>query len=138
MKAKRFPMAKTRLATCRHEAAHWVIAEGFGVKPKYAHVPPSDGKHVGGRAYVQFGRMGKMGPVQWSIALMAGSVAEHLWHGTPRGLVSAHDLKEMLGAGMKGEDFRVIWEESQRMVRRAKGKIWRLAKRLNSGKVYRG
>lgn len=131
----KYPMAKTRLATCRHEAAHTVIAERFGLRIKKAHVPLKRGKHKGGSGYVEYGDARRIGPVQMSVVMMAGSVAEHLWHGTPKGLVSHWDAEDLKKMGMKGEDFRIIWEEAQRMVRANKSKIWRLAKVLSKGKV---
>lgn len=132
---KKYPMAKTHLASCRHEAAHCVLAERFGMKVVKVCAPKSRGKHKGGMGYVLWRRSRKMGPLQVSVVFMAGSVAEHLWHGTPKGLVSAYDLQDLKKSGLKGEDFRIVWEETSRMVRRLKPEIWRLAKRLTTGEV---
>ena len=120
-------MAKTRLATCRHEAAHSVICEILGGKSAFIHI----GKR--GKSYCHFARTPKT-PLLMGLALMAGSAAEHLWHGTDRGLVSAHDLADLKRIGFKGEDFRVLWEESQRLVRRNKKSIWKLASQLKEGR----
>lgn len=117
-------MAKTLLAVARHEAAHAVIGQHFGCKAKWIKADKP------GQSFCQFGAM-PCGPVSHGIIMMAGSVAEHLWHGTPKGLASAHDFTVMRKCGFKGEDFRVLWEEASRLVRRNKKKIWRLAKRVH-------
>lgn len=128
-------MAKTHLATCRHEAAHCVVGEYFGMKVRKLQAPLVRGKHKGGLGYVDYGDCRGIGPVQMWVTMMAGSVAEHIWHGTPKGLASAYDFRDMRSSGMKGEDFRIVWEEASRLVRRNKSKIWKLAKRLQSGEV---
>ncbi len=130
-------MAKTRLASCRHEAAHVVIGKLFGLKVRRAHVPLKRGKHKGGYGFVEYGSLRRIGPVQFGVIAMAGSVAEHMWHGTPKFLASSFDFEDLRKAGFRGEDFRIIWEETSRLVRRNKGKIWALAKRLDAGKVIR-
>ncbi len=132
------PMSKTRLAACRHEAAHCVLAEHCGVTVRKLHVPLKPGKHKGGRGYIEYHAPRSVGPVSMSIVMMAGSLAEHLWHGTPKGLVSHWDAIDMKRMGMRNEDFRIIWEEASRMVRRNKKRIWALAKKLLPGEaVYR-
>ncbi len=129
----RHPMAKTHLATCRHEAAHAVVCERFGGRVLWVRALPTRRKD-GVRGETKFGDMRKLGPVQWSVVSAAGSVAEHLWHGTARGLMSAHDLEDLKRMGMRGEDFRIIWQEAERVVRKLKPEIWRLAEQLKSGK----
>ena len=42
------------------------------------------------------------------------------------------DYEDMVKSGMRGEDFRIIWEEASRLLRRHKAKVWRLAKRMVS------
>ncbi len=128
-------MAKTRLASCRHEAAHCVLAEHFGVKVRKLHVPLVPGKHKGGMGYIEYRQSGRIGPICMATVMMAGSLAEHLWHGTPKGLASSFDFADIKKLGLRGEDFRIVWEEASRMVRRNKKKIWRLAKKLMSGEV---
>lgn len=131
----RYPMARTHLATCRHEAAHCIIGESFGIKVSEVHAPIFRKKHKGGRGYCQFRSLRGAGPIQVAVTMMAGSVAEHLWHGTPKGLASHGDFVDMKRSGLRGEDFRIVWEEASRLVRRNKVKIWKLAKRLQSGEV---
>lgn len=129
------PMARTHLASCRHEAAHAVVLERFGGRFLSAQAPLlAKGKR---RGFVEYGNMRKLGPVQVSCVLMAGSVAEHLWHGTPKGLVSAYDMRDMQRQGMKGEDFRIIWEETARLLRGLKSEVWALAEQLQSGEPVR-
>lgn len=128
-------MSKTHLAACRHEAAHCIMAERFGGQVIKVQAPKQRKKHRGGFGYCQYGNLRKLGPLQVSVVMMAGSVAEHLWHRTPRGLVSGWDLKDLKKQGLRGEDFRMVWEEAQRLVRRSKKQIWALAKRLQSGEV---
>lgn len=120
-------MARTPLATRRHEAAHAVIGQLLGATVSHVQIGAR------GQSYCQFRRKFRT-PLMAGLTLMAGSAAEHLWHGTPRGLVSAHDLSAMKGMGFKGEDYRVLWEEAQRLVRRNKRAIWRLAKQLRPGR----
>lgn len=129
----RHRMAKTHLATCRHEAAHTILAERFGWRVLSVHAPKKT-PHEGGRGVTVFGSPRKIGPVQVWCVMMAGSVAEHLWHGTPKGLASENDHQDMLATGMRGEDFRIVWEETSRLVRRLKPEIWSLAKQLQAGK----
>lgn len=133
----RHPMAKTHLASCRHEAAHAILMEYFGGRIIWAHAPVLTDRVKRGVGAVQYGDTRKLGPVQMWCVMMAGSVAEHLWHGTPKGLASEHDFDDMRRSGMKGEDFRIIWEETSRLVRRLKKPIWQLARRLKSGKRIR-
>lgn len=130
----RHPMARTHLASCRHEAAHAILMEHFGGRIIWAHAPKLSARVKRGAGAVQYGDVRKLGPVQMWCVMMAGSVAEHLWHGTARGLVSAQDGQDMAASGMKGEDFRIIWEETSRLVRRLKRPIWKLARKLQSGK----
>lgn len=131
------PMAHTHLAVCRHEAAHAVVLERFGGRWLEAHAPLFTHNKKRGRGYVGFGDVRKIGPVQLSCVLMAGSVAEYLWHGTPRGLVSAYDLHDLKAAGLKGEDFRIVWQETERIVRKLKPAIWKLAEQLRCGERLR-
>lgn len=135
---KSHPMARTHLASCRHEAAHAIVFEYFGGRVLWVHAPLLRKPGARGVGVTSFGSFRKFGPVQMSCVAMAGSLAEHLWHGTPKGLVSGLDLEDMVASGLKGEDFRIIWEETSRLVRKLKPKIWKLAQQLRSGKkVYR-
>lgn len=135
--SKHYPMARTHLASCRHEAAHAILIEHFGGSFRSAHAPLLSARVGRGAGYVEYSNVRKLGPVQFSCVMMAGSVAEHLWHGSPRGLVSAHDLADMQRAGLKGEDFRIIWQETERIVRKLKPEIWQLAAQLRSGERLR-
>ena len=130
-------MAKTHLASCRHEAAHTIVMEHFGGRIIWAQAPRLSERVKRGVGAVQYGDVRKLGPVQMWCVMMAGSLAEHLWHGTPKGLVSAGDAEDMERSGMKGEDFRIIWEETSRLVRKLKPQIWKLAKQLGDGKRHR-
>jgi hypothetical protein len=121
------PMGKTKLALCRHEAAHAIVAERFGNRVLWVRA----GEH--GKSHTQIGRV-KSGPVAYFCVLMAGSVAEWLWHGTPKGAVSAGDGDALNAMGVHGEDFRILWEETARLVRKLKPKIWKLAEQLEGGK----
>ena len=125
----RYPMAKTKLATARHEAAHAIVGQLMGGRPRYIQ---NDGR---GRSFCQFGNV-SWGVIGCGLTMIAGSVAEHLWHGTPKGLVSAHDFTVLRQVGFKGEDFRVLWEEATRIVRKNKKKIWSLAKKIEKGGRY--
>lgn len=133
-RGKSHPMARTHLASCRHEAAHAVVMEYFGGRVRWVQAPLIQRVEARGKGATCFGSFRKLGPVQMSCVAMAGSLAEHLWHGTPKGLVSGRDLEDLVASGLKGEDFRIIWEETSRLVRKLKPKIWRLAEQLKSGK----
>lgn len=132
----RHPMARTHLASCRHEAAHAILMEYFGGRVLWVEARKWRGRErpEKGAGCTCYGDVRKIGPVQMWCVMMAGSLAEHLWHGTPKGLGSQQDYEDMLSSGMKGEDFRIIWEETSRLVRRLKKPIWRLARRLQNGK----
>jgi len=94
----RHPMASSPQSRRRHEAAHAIISEHFGVRVLWLQVPQD------GQAHTQLGRIPKrVGPVSMGCIYMAGSVAESLWFGTPRGVVSAGDLRELEDAlGVRG------------------------------------
>jgi hypothetical protein len=129
-------MSRTRLAVCRHEAAHAVMAERFGARAQRVVVyQGARGKHrETGHSYLTGLR--KLGPVQLCCVVMAGSVAESLWHGTPKGVVSGGDFRDLEKYGLRGEDLRIIWEETSRLLRKLRPKVWRLAARLmRHGKV---
>lgn len=120
-------MGRTPFALCRHEAAHAIIAESFGCRVLWVQA----GEH--GKSFTQLGRT-PCGPVAMACILMAGSVAESLWHGTPKGIASADDFEKLQAMGLRGEDFRIIWEETTRLVRRHQLLIHRLAAELKPGK----
>lgn len=130
MRPTKFSMARTVLATCRHEAAHAVILTVLGGKVRWVQVfGPGKGEMQP--------TMRRLGPLSESIVTMAGSVAENLWHGVPRGFVSGGDLKALRSIGLTPTDLRELWFATARLVRANKSKIWKLAERLKSGRKIR-
>jgi hypothetical protein len=125
-------MGMTKLALCRHEAAHAIIAERFGCRVLWVQA----GEH--GKSYTQLGRT-PIGPLAMACIIMAGSLAEAIWHRSPKGLVSADDYEKLQGMGLKGEDFRLVWEATRRLVWKNRVKILALARELLPGKrIKRG
>lgn len=129
-------MCKTRLAAARHEAAHAVIATRFGARVRRVELFPAVRGYSRGETYMTGLR--KLGLVQAACVMMAGSVAEHLWHGTPKGLVSLYDYRDLRAVGLKGEDMRIVWQETSRLLRQSKREVWKLSDRLMRKGVVRG
>lgn len=128
----RHRMGRTKLALCRHEAAHAIIAESFGCRVLWVQA----GEH--GKSFTKLGRT-PCGPIAMACILMAGSVAESLWHGTPKGIASADDFEKLQAMGLRGEDFKIVWEETTRRVRARNVEIVKFAAELLPGKrIKRG
>lgn len=131
----RYQMARTRLSSARHEAAHVVIGRRFNMKALYAVVHDAkDGEK--GHVRWDMRSVRKVGPLARCIATMAGSLAESLWHGTPEGLVSDSDYETLLSVGLSPACMAELWVHTKRLVRSERKAIWELAERLVAhGKV---
>lgn len=127
-------MTDNLLATCRHEAAHAVIAEHYGIRVTRIVIYDD-----GDSGVVMHDQRFKGGPVIRSILALAGTSAEQLWHGMSYNLVSSGDCDFVREAIEPcGRDWDVLFELSRLLVKQHRNPIFRVARVLMKTRVLTG
>lgn len=126
-------------AIARHEAAHAVIAEAFGVRVTRVTIErfhDFEGRFEG---LCEYDKRFKRGPLIQALIAMAGTSAEQLWHGVPLTKVSRLDAARIERFDVfHGLDWGALQDISRMLVRERARPIKRVAQRLMQAQTLTG
>jgi hypothetical protein len=116
------------LRTARHEAAHAVVAELFGIRVTRLELYAKPYRGYIGACWLD--RRFDRGRLTRALIAAAGPVAEHQWHKVPRRWFQTSDANDLQNAFSVKRDLDLVIETTRRIVREHAETIDRVAREL--------